>query len=487
MGEEQAMDPLAGSRFGPHRLLNKIGEGGMGVVYKGYQESLGRYVAVKVLRSELASDRQFITRFRQEARAVARLNHANLLHVYDAGIVNGIYYIAMDYVEGGSLRDLLRRGPLPIDQAVSIAAQVADALAYAHQQGLVHRDVKPANILLAEDQRPLLTDFGIARAVDASMRLTQTGSHMGTPEYMAPEQAQGDPVDHRADIYALGIVLYEMLAGKVPFRAATPMATLYKQVNDPLPPLRRARLQIPGWLEAVTAKALAKRPEDRYQRAADMARDLRQATEPAARRATPAPSRRTPPPAGQPRKLNPIPILIGAIAALVLILTGTALYLLLGGGSDRPTGAGSGDTVTRVVLQGAVVTRVVTPPPGTEADQAGGIVTVVVTPSCPAWYQAPEAGKGVLLIENHGIQELQVEHVQGGSQRWTVGARKGDDPGRLLLQLAPGDHRFSVWAEGDGQGEIQAQIKAGQSLVCPVRLSGGLKQPVQLLPPPPGC
>jgi eukaryotic-like serine/threonine-protein kinase len=379
------MEQLVGSTFGPYRILQKVGEGGMGVVYKGYQESLGRYVAVKVLRRELAQDEQFIIRFRQEARAVAKLSHPNVLHVYDAGVVDGVHYIVMDYVEGGSLRDLMRQGPLPLERATSIAAQVADALDYAHQQGLVHRDVKPANVLLTEDGRPLLTDFGIARALDASQRLTRTGTQVGTPEYMAPEQAQGDPADGRADIYALGIVLYEMLTGQVPFHAATPMATLYKQVHDPLPPLQRARLAIPHWLEAAVKRALAKRPEDRYHKASDFARDLRQQTEHGARRRTPTPVR-------QPQRRSPVPLLIGAIVALLLILA-VGAALLLGSGGGQPTDTDSTILVTRVILPEEVVTRVVTPEPGgTEGEQADGIVTVVVTPAPMTATALPPAG-----------------------------------------------------------------------------------------------
>ena len=330
------MDRLIGTSFGPYRILEQIGEGGMGVVYRGYQESLNRYVAIKVLRGELARNQEFIARFGQEARAVARLSHPNILHVYDAGVVEGRQYMAMDYAEGGSVKDLLQRGPIQAERAVSLAAQVADALDQAHQHGLVHRDVKPGNILLARDGRPLLTDFGIARALDASTRLTRTGASIGTPEYMSPEQGLAEPTDGRTDIYALGIVLYEMLTGHVPFHTETPMATLYKQVHEPPPPLRRNDAELPSWLEKVVAKALSKRPADRFQTASEFAAALRQGKESrAALGLTPRPA--TPTPAIRRTRRNPVPLLVAMIGALLFLLIGVGLYLALSGSEGGRT------------------------------------------------------------------------------------------------------------------------------------------------------
>jgi Tol biopolymer transport system component/predicted Ser/Thr protein kinase len=334
------MDELIGKAFGPYKVLDKIGEGGMAVVYKGFQESLNRYVAIKVLRAELSQDSEFISRFRQEALAVARLAHPNILHVYDAGTAHGVYYLVMDYVDGGSLRDLIELGPVNTEQALSIAAQLADALDYAHREGLIHRDIKPSNILLTRDGRPLITDFGIAKAVHASTRLTRTGTSIGTPEYMAPEQVQGQAVDERTDIYALGIVLYEMLTGQVPFSAHTPVATLYRQVNEPPPPLRQMNISIPAWLDSVVARALAKRPEERFRRAGEMAQALKarqvveeaepleEPTIPRARtpRGTPTPTERT-------QKRNPVPILLGAIGVLVVGLVIVIVVALSGNGT----------------------------------------------------------------------------------------------------------------------------------------------------------
>lgn len=366
------MDPMIGQTFGPYKITEKIGEGGMAVVYKGYQQSLNRYVAIKMLRVELAQDQEFVTRFRREALAVAELNHPNILHVYDAGYGNGVYYIVMAFVEGGSLRDLMAQGPLETEYAVSLATQLADALNHAHQRGLIHRDVKPNNVLISRDGRPLLTDFGIAKALHESKGLTRTGTAIGTPEYMAPEQIQGQKVDGRTDIYALGIVLYEMLVGWAPFSATTPVAALYKQVNEPPPPLRQANINVPTWLEGVVNKTLAKAPQDRYQQASELADALRQRKAPG-KVPTPIPGTvpvGTKPEPERKRRGLLIPILIGAIVILLLILAAVLAYSLGGGGGGDAT-----PPVVTVVLprddsQGSIL---VTPEPGEVAAGTTGL------------------------------------------------------------------------------------------------------------------
>lgn len=350
------MDPLIGQMIGPYRVTSRIGDGGMAVVYKGYQESLNRDVAIKVLRSELAQDEQFLERFRREALSVAELSHPNILHVYDAGSMQGLHYIVMAYVDGGSLKDLINQGPVDIDQAVSITAQVADALGHAHKHGLVHRDVKPNNILMTRDGRPLLTDFGIAKAVNESQRLTRTGTSIGTPEYMAPEQIQGQRVDGRTDIYALAIVLYEMLVGWAPFGATTPVATLYRQVNEPPPPLRQANISVPGWLEAVTFRALSKVPQERFQTAEDFAAALRKRQTPEKPAATVlSQGRPTEKPVreSQKKRTSLVPFLIGGIVLLLVALVAGGGYLLLSG--EPPASDGTPQVLT--------ITRVITPTP----------------------------------------------------------------------------------------------------------------------------
>jgi tRNA A-37 threonylcarbamoyl transferase component Bud32 len=346
------MDTMIGQTFGPYKITERIGEGGMAVVYKGYQQSLNRYVAIKVLRTELAQEKDFVTRFRREALAVAELSHPNILHVYDAGFAQGVYYIVMAYVDGGSLKDLVSQGAVEIEYAISITCQLADALHHAHQRGLIHRDVKPNNILISRDGRPLLTDFGIAKALHESAGLTRTGTSIGTPEYMAPEQIQGQKVDGRTDIYALGIVLYEMLVGWAPFSATTPVAALYKQVNEPPPPLRQANINVPDWLEAVVTKALAKSPQDRYQQASDFDEALRERRAPG-KVPTPAPAmaRRA---ARQPERERKrggamVPILIGGIVVLLLALVAVGAYVLMNQGEGK--GSATPMRVTRIVTR----------------------------------------------------------------------------------------------------------------------------------------
>jgi serine/threonine protein kinase len=376
------MDELIGKAFGPYTIVSRLGEGGMAVVYKGFQESLNRYVAIKVLRGELARDQQFIARFRREALAAARLNHPSILHVYDAGMAHGVYYIVMDYAPGGTLKELIRQGPMSAERAASFVAPIAEALDYAHRQGLVHRDVKPTNILLTEDGRPLLTDFGIAKALYEHSQLTQSGTSIGTPDYMAPEQIRGEPVDGRTDIYALGIVLYEMLAGHVPFRAKTAAALLYQHMNEQPPPLRSLNIDVPFWIQAVLDRALAKRPQDRFQHAGEFAQALRQqympgpaVRPPESRPATPLPRARraaTPPPrpprpstasrtAAKPRNKGLVWILVGAVVVVLLVVVGVGAVLLGGAGPQNPR---SSPQVVTMVVTSQVVTRVVTSAPG---------------------------------------------------------------------------------------------------------------------------
>jgi serine/threonine protein kinase len=225
---------LVGQTLGQYRLMERIGRGGMATVYKAYQPSLDRYVAVKVLPTYLAQDPDFAARFRREARAIARLNHPHILPVHDFGQEGELSYIVMRYVEGGTLKKMLGR-PLALDRVVDILAQVGDALDYAHQQGVIHRDVKPANVLMDQGRWAFLSDFGLAKMAAASVQLTKTGVGLGTPAYMSPEQAQGKPVDAQSDIYSLGIMLFEMLTGQVPFDADTPLAVLIKHLTAPLP------------------------------------------------------------------------------------------------------------------------------------------------------------------------------------------------------------------------------------------------------------
>src|SRR4029453_16772681 len=260
--------------YGVGRLL---GAGGMAEVFEGRDRLLARRVAIKVPLSQHAHDPDFAQRFRREAQAAASLSHPGVVAVYDTGSENGTHFIVMEYVDGRTLKDVIRaEAPLYPDRAAEICADVCAALGAAHARGLVHRDVKPANIMLMPDGRVKLMDLGIAR-VAAGETATQTAAMLGTAQYLSPEQAQGQTVDYRSDLYSLGCCLYEMLTGTVPFRAATPVAIAYRHVReDPAPP-RLLNPDVPPSLEAVCLKAMAKRPEDRYQTAAEFRADLERA------------------------------------------------------------------------------------------------------------------------------------------------------------------------------------------------------------------
>ncbi len=260
-----------GQMLGPYRIINQIGRGGMATVYKAYQSSVDRYVAVKVLPSQLAESREFAARFQQEARIIAKLEHPHILPVFDYGESDGVAYFVMRYLEAGTLKDRMEAGrPLPLEEIDKLFTQLAEALSYAHGRGVVHRDLKPANALIDSHGNVFLTDFGIAKLLEsASPRLTQTDAIMGTPAYISPEQAQGQPVDQRSDIYSLGIILYEMVTGSVPFVAETPLAVLFKHISDPLPPPSVVKPDIRPAIEKVILKALAKDPRDRFDTAAE--------------------------------------------------------------------------------------------------------------------------------------------------------------------------------------------------------------------------
>ena len=269
------VNDLTGRRLGQYQLRAVIRRGGMSTVYLGYQPSLDRLVAIKVLA--FPGDPEFAARFEREARSIAALQHPNILAVYDYGEQDDQAYLVVQYVEDGrTLVDLLRE-PLPPARALELMERVLAALGYAHERGVVHRDVKPSNILLPSPSWPMLADFGIAKLLQQADRepITRQGLIVGTAAYMAPEQGFGLAVDARADLYSAGVVLYELLTGRVPFKADTPMATLVAQAYHPPPPLRQANPELPWELEAVVLRALAKDPAERYQSADELAEALR--------------------------------------------------------------------------------------------------------------------------------------------------------------------------------------------------------------------
>ena len=254
-----------GQMLGAYRIINQVGQGGMASVYKAYQPSMDRNVAIKVLPRQLAESKEFAARFQQEARIIARLEHPHILPVFDYGESDGVTYFVMRYLEAGTLKSKMAAGQLSLNEIDRLFTQLADALGYAHSHGIVHRDLKPANALIDEQGNIFLTDFGIAKLLEsAAPHLTQTDAIMGTPAYISPEQARAQTVDQRSDIYSLGIILYELVTGRVPFTADTPLAVILKHVSDPLPLPSMLKPDIPESIEQVILKALAKEPDDRY-------------------------------------------------------------------------------------------------------------------------------------------------------------------------------------------------------------------------------
>jgi Tol biopolymer transport system component len=369
---------LVGQKLGKYEIRAEIGRGGMGVVFLGYDPDLDRPVALKVLAPHLAWEAPFVERFLREARAAARLNHPHIVTIHDVGQDEGWYYFVMEYLEGQTLAEIIRdRGALPPDEALAILDSLAGALDYAHAEGLVHRDVKPVNVVVQAGGRVVLTDFGIARAAQET-GLTRTGMVVGTPQYMSPEQARGEDLDRRSDVYSLGVVAYEMLGGRVPFDGTTPHAVLHQQIYESPPPLGQVRPDLPGGVEAVLDRALAKAPERRYPSAGELVGALGAAL--AGRGAKQAvPGRRAREKQTKGPSLSPR-LLAGAAGLVAVAVVAVVLIVLLGGGGGPEPGTAAvaaGPTVTlRPTASGATV------PPQPASD-----------PATPVLYQTEEDGR----------------------------------------------------------------------------------------------
>ncbi len=272
-------DTLIGTVFdGRYLIVRKLGAGGMADVYLAEDQELGRRVAIKILNDRHAADEQFVERFRREAKNAAGLSHPNIVQIYDRGTAEGTYYIAMEYLDGRSLKELIvGRGPAPIKLAIEYTEEILAAVGFAHRNGIVHRDIKPHNVLCGPEGRLKVTDFGIARS--GASQMTEVGSIIGTAQYLSPEQARGAPVDQSSDLYSVGVVLYELLTGQVPFTGDTPLEIAMKHLSTVPRPPSELREDVPHDLDLVVLRALAKEPTDRYQSAEEMDADLKRVLE----------------------------------------------------------------------------------------------------------------------------------------------------------------------------------------------------------------
>jgi len=335
---------------GRYELEELVGSGGMSSVYRAHDRLLERTVALKILHEQFTRDEGYVERFRREARSVAQLTHPNIVTVIDRGEQDGRQFIVFEYVDGMNLKELVaQEGPLAPDEAIELALQIARGLAFAHEQGLVHRDVKPQNVLLDADGRAKVTDFGIAHAVDVD-GMTITGTIMGTSNYIAPEQARGQPVDEQTDVYSLGCVVYELLAGDVPFDGDNFVAVAMRHVNDPVPSVREVRPDVPPRLDLAIQQAMAKDRGDRFDSMADFAAELEacHAELDGAERATmvvpraAAPRRRRQQHPSRRRRLGVWPVVLTGVV-LAALAGGVVGALTLGGGDGsssppRPSG-----------------------------------------------------------------------------------------------------------------------------------------------------
>jgi eukaryotic-like serine/threonine-protein kinase len=493
---------------GRYRLRRLIAKGGMAEVWEAVDDILGRPVAVKILHPHLAADESFRERFRREAIAAARLAHPNVVATFDTGTDEGITFIVMELVEGSTLRQVLNEtGPLPPARVVHVGAQVADALNYAHKGGVVHRDVKPANILICPDGRVKVAEFGIAKAVEESEpdrptpseALTGTGSIIGTAQYLAPEQVDGRAVDGRTDVYALGVVLYEMVCGRPPFTGETDMAVALKHITtNPLAP-GAVRAGVPRALEEIVLRAMAKRPDERYQSAGDLraallAIDLR-AGEPTAVVAAPAPPPRPPvvrvdhtPPRGVPpsfaKKERPWAVPAAALAAVVVTLAVVGILFLRSDTGQRLIDDATPTDEPAVLPKPTPLAF--DPPPGSGVEHDDELPLLVDGNPATAWstesysrrdFGGLKPGVGIILqlSGSHPLKELKVTSPSSGwaaevlvaaspqptREAWgqPVASKRGLDRGTTTFDL--GDRRGGavlLWITDLGAGNASVSV-----------------------------
>jgi serine/threonine-protein kinase len=422
---------------GRYELVELIGRGGMSSVWRAHDRLLDRAVAIKVLHEQFTRDEEYVERFRREARSVAQLSHPNIVTVIDRGEEDGRQYIVFEYVEGENLKQVIERsGPLPVRDALLLALQMARALGFAHDRGLIHRDVKPQNVLMNEDGQAKMTDFGIARSVDVE-GVTITGTVLGTSEYIAPEQARGQRVDALTDVYSLGVVLYELLTGGVPFQGENFVAVALRHVNEPAPDVLERRPDCPPRLGMAIERAMAKRPDDRFQSMEELVVELGACLaelDPSSEEATMI-SRRPITPAARRRETRPRRKrggILWPIAAVATIL-GIAALAAIGAMALRDNGGGGSAAATNPPIRLAGV-RAYDPPPGdneehdADAPEAtDGAFGTYWTTETYSDFERSKDGVG-LVLDARRVVEPDVLTVRTDTAGFTAEIRTGDSP-----------------------------------------------------------
>ncbi|HEX4525222.1 MAG TPA: protein kinase [Gaiellaceae bacterium] len=461
-----------------YELEELVGTGGMSSVFRAHDQLLDRKVALKILHRQYTDDVEYVERFRHEARAVATLSHPNIVTVIDRGEHGDRQFIVFEYVDGENLKQLINRaGPAPVSTALELAIQVARGLSFAHQQGFVHRDVKPQNVLLNGNGQAKVTDFGIARSLDVQHGMTQTGTVLGTSDYIAPEQAQGHRVDEHTDIYSLGVVLYELLTSQVPFPGENFVAVAMRHINEPPPPIRDQRPDVSPRLEAAVQKAMAKDPQDRFATMADFCLELESClTEEQGATQVMAPRVQR---QRRKRGVSPWPLLlvlaaliaIGAVIAALILHNGTGVFSIHHASTP---GAGGGAPVQ---LTAVTAYDPYGSPPGEEHNAQAPSATD--NNAGTYWEtehyhsdQLGKAGVGLVLDAKRAVQ-LRVLGIATGTPGFTAMIRAGDSEGAFpytvsssqtvsdgtQFTITGGKHRYYViWITALPPGGSTVQI-----------------------------
>jgi eukaryotic-like serine/threonine-protein kinase len=423
-----------------YELEELVGTGGMSSVYRAHDRLLERDVALKVLHQQFVADTDYVERFRREARSVAQLSHPNIVTVIDRGEQDGRQFIVFEYINGENLKALVEReGPLSEEDAVRLALQIARALGFAHDNGLVHRDVKPQNVLLNGDGQAKVTDFGIARSLDVKGGLTQTGTVMGTSDYIAPEQARGSRVDAQSDIYSLGAVLYELLTGEVPFPGDNFVAVAMRHINEPPPSVRERRPDVSPRLDALIRRAMAKEPRDRFGSMDELCAELNACLSPetgvSGAQTMVVPRRKRPRPPAERPTVWPLILLLGGLAVLAVILAAVFAFTDPGG-----------------ELSGLVGNK-----KSTTAEAAGPVRFTSASAFDPYGDNAEHDDRARDAIDGDPATFWNTEHYSGGLNKQGVG---------LVLDLGSAKQLSKLVIHSDTPG-FTAKIESGSSATGP--------------------